>query len=150
MTHPSGISLFERFFRTVASIDIDKNDVRRFQGFVDELIDDIAISGRNAAKMNGRDVIAAQDLPITKGLQERMREFDKLEEAEEIRALLRGAVRQPPGDIAFAEDAEQLLPEVFGGLAVALARSFGLLDATVSNPSSEHWDRAFTMFRLIF
>lgn len=150
MTHPSGISVFERFFRTVASIDIDKNDVRRFQGFVDELIDDIAISGRNAAKMNGRDVIAAQDLPITKGLQERMREFDKLEEAEEIRALLREAVRQPPGDIAFAEDAEQLLPEVFGGLAVALARSFGLLDATVSNPSSEHWDRSFTMFRLIF
>ena len=97
MTHPSGIPVFERFFRSVASIKIDKNDIRRFREFVDEQIDDIAIAGRNSAKWNGRDVIVAQDLPITKGIQERMREFDKLEEAEEIRELLRQVVRQPPG-----------------------------------------------------
>ena len=53
-----------------------------------------------------------------------MREFDKLEEAEEIRELLRQVVRQPPGDVAFAEATEQLLPELFGGLSIALARSF--------------------------
>ncbi|WP_111510749.1 DUF1931 family protein [Mycobacterium kyogaense] len=150
MTHPSGIPVFERFFRAVASVDIDKNDIRRFQSFIDELVDDLAISGRNSAKMNERDVIAAQDLPITKGLQERMREFDKLDEAEEIRELLRQVVRQPPADVTFAEDAEQLLPEVFGGLAVALARTLRQVDATVSNPSSEHWNRVFTMFRLVF
>ena len=124
MTHPSGIPVFERFFRSVASIKIDKNDVRRFREFVDEQIDDIAIAGRNSAKWNGRDVIVAQDLPITKGVQERMREFDKLEEAEEIRELLRQVVRQPPGDVTFAEDTERLLPELFGGLSIALARSF--------------------------
>lgn len=89
MTHPSGIPVFERFFRSVASIDIDKNDVRRFRDFIDEKIDDIAIAGRNSAKANGRDVIEPQDLPITKGVQERMREFDELEEAQEIRELLR-------------------------------------------------------------
>lgn len=72
MTHPSGIRVFERFFRSVASIKI-KYDVRRFREFVDEQIDDIAIAGRNSAKWNGRDVIVAQDLPITKGIQERMR-----------------------------------------------------------------------------
>lgn len=150
MTHPSGIPLFQRFFRTVASIDIDKNDIRRFQAFVDELVDDIALAGRNTAKWNGRDVVVAQDLPVTKGLQERMREFDKLEEAEEIRELLRRVVREPPGEIAFSEDAEQLLPELFGGLAVALARSFRAVNPTVSNPSSEDWNRVFTIFRLVF
>jgi hypothetical protein len=95
-------------------------------------------------------VIAAQDLPITKGVQERMREFDKLEEADEIRELLRQVVRQPPGDIAFADDTEQLLPELFGGLSVALARTLRVVDPTVSNPSSELWDRVFTLFRLVF
>jgi hypothetical protein len=50
VTHPSGIPVFERFFRSVASINIDKNDVRRFRKFVDEQIDDIAIAGRNSAK----------------------------------------------------------------------------------------------------
>jgi hypothetical protein len=150
VTHPSGIPVFERFFRSVASIKIDKNDVRRFREFVDEQIDEIAIAGRNSAKWNRRDVIVAQDLPITKGVQERMREFDKLEEAEEIRELLRQMVRQPPADVTFAEDTEELLPELFGGLGIALARSFRVVDATVSHPSTEHWNRVFTLFRLVF
>ena len=150
MTHPSGIAAFERFFRSVASIKIDKNDVRRFRAFVDEQIDDIAIAGRNSAKWNGRDVVVPQDLPITKGVQERMREFDKLEEAEEIRELLRQVVRRPPGDVTFAEDTERLLPELFGGLSIALARSFRVVDPKVSHPSTEHWDQVFTLFRLVF
>jgi hypothetical protein len=150
VTHPSGISLFQRFFRSVAGIKIDKNDVRRFREFVDEQIDDIAIGGRNSAKWNGRDVIVVQDLPVTKGIQERMREFDKLEEADEIRELLRQVVRQPPGDVTFAEGTEELLPDLFGGLSIALARSFRLMDPTVSNPSTDHWNRAFTLFRLVY
>jgi hypothetical protein len=150
LTHPSGIPVFERFFRSVGNITIDKNDVRRFRQFVDTQIDDIAVAGRNSAKWNGRDVIVAQDLPITKGLQERMREFDKLEEADQIREVLRQVVRRPPADVTFAEETEQLLPEVFGGLSVALARSFRVIDPTVSNPSTRHWDRVFTLFALMF
>jgi hypothetical protein len=150
VTHPSGIPVFERFFRSVASVKVDKNDVRRFREFVDEQIDDIAIAGRNSAKWNGRDVIVPQDLPITKGVQERMREFDKLEEAEEIRALLRQVIRRPPGNVTFAEDTEDLLPELFGGLGIALAQAFRVVDPTVSNPSTEHWNRVFTIFRLVF
>lgn len=149
MSHPWGVPVFERFFRSVASIQIDNNDVRRFRDFVDQMIDDIAITGRNSASWNGRDVIAPQDLPITKGIQERMREFDKLDEAEEIRQLLRQAVRRPPADVTFAEDTEQLLPELFGGLSIALARSFRVIDPTLANPATEHWARAFDMFRLV-
>src|ERR1700723_689778 len=145
-----GIPLFERFFRSAAGIKVDKNDLKRFRDFVDEEIDSIAIAGRDAAKWNGRDVIVPQDLPITKGVQERMREFDKLEEAEEIRELLRQVGRQPPGDVTFADETEQLLPELFGGLGIALARSFRVVDPKVSNPSTEHWNRAFTLFRLVF
>jgi Domain of unknown function (DUF1931) len=150
VTHPSGIPVFQRFFRSVAGIKIDKNDVRRFREFIDEEIDDIAISGRNSATWNGRDVVVAQDLPITKGVQERMREFDKLEEAQEIRELLRQVVRQPPADVTFADETEDLLPELFGGLSIALARSFRVVDPTESHPSPEHWNRAFTLFRLVF
>lgn len=150
MTHPSGIPVFQRFFRSAASIKIDKNDVKRFRAFIDEEIDDIAISGRNSARWNGRDIIVAQDLPITRGIQERMREFDELEEAQEIRELLRQAVRQPPADVTFADEIEELLPELFGGLSIALAKSIRLVDPTVSNPSPEHWDRAFNLFRLVF
>jgi Domain of unknown function (DUF1931) len=150
MAHPSGVPVFERFFRSVASIQIDKNDVRRFRDFVDQMIDDIAIAGRASAKWNRRDVIAPQDLPVTKGIQERMREFDKLDEAGEIRELLRQSVRRPPADVTFAEETEQLLPELFGGLSVALARSFRVIDPKLTNPATEHWERAFDIFRLVF
>lgn len=150
MTHPSGISLFERFFHSVARIKVDKNDVRRYREFVDEQIDGIAIAGRDTAKWNRRDVIVPQDLPITRGVQERMREFDKLAEAEEIRNLLRQMVRRPPADVTFDENTEQLLPELFGGLSIALARSFRVIDPALENPSTQHWNRAFTLFRLMF
>jgi Domain of unknown function (DUF1931) len=150
MARPTGVPVFERFFRSVASIQIDKSDVRRFRGFVDQQIDDIAIAGRNSARWNGRDVIAPQDLPITKGLQERMREFDKLDEAGEIRELLRQEVRRPPADVTFAEETEQLLPELFGGLSIALARSFRVIDSRLTHPRTEHWERAFDIFMLVF
>jgi hypothetical protein len=150
MSHPTGIPLFERFFRSAAGIKIDKNDLRRFQDFVDEQIDGVSIAGRDVAKWNGRDVIEPQDLPITKGVQERMREFDKLEEADEVRNLLREQVRRPPADVTFSEDTERLLVELFGGLSIALARSFRVIDPTSENPSTQHWDRAFALFRMLF
>jgi hypothetical protein len=150
MTHPTGIPLFERFFRSAAGIKVDKNDLRRFREFIDEQIDDVSIAGRDAAKWNGRDVIEPQDLPITKGVQERTREFDKLEEAEEVRGLLRQQVRRPPADVTFSESTEQLLVDLFGGLSIALARSFRVIDPTSENPSTQDWDRAFALFRMLF
>jgi hypothetical protein len=144
----AGTPEVQRFFRAAGGIDVDKADVDRYRAFVDEKVDDLAIAGRNTARWNGRDVIAPQDLPITRGLQEQMREFDKLDEADDIRELLRGTLRRPPDDVTFGEETEAVLTEVFGGLSVALARSFRIMDAEVRNPSSRHWDRVFDLFRL--
>ncbi|AEA25639.1 Domain of unknown function DUF1931 [Pseudonocardia dioxanivorans CB1190] len=150
MTRPIGIPVFERFFREVGGLNIDKQDIRRYRQFVDEMIDDIAITGRNAAKRNGRDVIAPADLPITKGIQERMREFDKLDVAPDVRELLRSDMRRPPSDVTFGEDTEDLLPELFGGMSVALARSFKVIDPRLVHPRTEQWEQTFQLFRLIF
>ncbi|HET9117654.1 MAG TPA: DUF1931 family protein, partial [Pseudonocardiaceae bacterium] len=70
-------------------------------------------------------------------------------EAEEIRELLRQSVRRPPADLTFSEETEQLLPELFGALSIALARSFRVIDPKLTNPSTEHWERAFEVFRLV-
>jgi hypothetical protein len=95
-------------------------------------------------------VIVPQDLPITRGVQERMREFDKLAEAQEIRDLLRQLVRRPPADVTFDENTEEVLPELFGGLSIALARSFRVIDPTLENPSTQQWNQAFELFGLMF
>ncbi|MDD7968097.1 DUF1931 family protein [Actinomycetospora lemnae] len=150
MSVPSGVPVFQRLFRSVGHVKVDRNDVKRFRAFVDDMIDDIAITGRNAATWNGRDVIAPQDLPITKGVQERMREFDELEEAGEIRGLLAQSVRRPPADVTFSEETEDMLVELFGALAVALARTFRAVDPEVVNPGTDHWERVTTIFRQVF
>jgi hypothetical protein len=51
--------------------------------------------------------------------------------------------------VTFGEETEDVLVEVFGGISLALARSFRIVDPQVRNPSTEHWDRAFDLFRLL-
>ena len=144
-----GIPEVRRFFRAAGDVDVDKDDVKRYWQFVDEKVDDIAIAGRDSARWTGRDVIAPQDLPITKGLQEQMRAFSHLGEADELRRLLRESMRRPPADVTFGEETEDVLVEVFGGISVALARSFRVVDPQVRNPSTGDWDRAFDLFGLL-
>ena len=84
MSHPVGIPLFQGFFHSTAGIKVDKDGLRRFLDFVNGQIDSIAMGGRDAVERNGRDVIVPQDRPITEGVQERMREFDKLNAAADV------------------------------------------------------------------
>ena len=141
---------FERFFRLAAGLDVDKDDLKRFSDFVFDEIYDLLLIGRVAAKSNRRDVIELYDLPITKGLQERMREFEKLDEQLELAPILAGLAARPQMDVSIADETEARLPEVAGGVGVALARSFRLLDPRVKNPQTAHWERAFQLFDLLF
>ncbi|MDQ1646570.1 MAG: hypothetical protein QOJ50_2754, partial [Cryptosporangiaceae bacterium] len=143
---PVAIAKFERFFRSAAELDVDKSDLDRYDEFVNDKVDDLLIRAGANAKANGRDVIAPQDLPITKGLQESIHQFRKLPEYEELRPVLDGLVRRPVLDMALGEDADERLPDVAGGLSVALARSFRILDPNVKNPATAPWDRAFALF----
>ena len=145
----NGIPEVSRFFRAAGDVDVDKDDVKRYWDFVDEKVDDIAIAGRDSARWNGRDVIAPQDLPMTRGLQEQMRAFSRLDEADELRRLLRESLRRPPEDVTFGEETEDVLVEVFGGMSLALARSFRIVDPEVRNPSTDDWERTFQLFRLL-
>jgi hypothetical protein len=144
----AGIPELQRFFREAGGVDVDKSDLERYRTFVDEKVDAIAIAGRDSASWNNRDVIAPQDLPITKGLQERMREFGKLETADDMRQWMSQTLRRPPDDVTFGEETEAVLNDVFGGISIALARSFRILDPEVANPQSQDWDRVFTWFQL--
>jgi hypothetical protein len=38
---------------------------------------------------------------------------------------------------------------VVGGLSVALARSFKIVDPTLRHPQTKHWDMAFALFDLL-
>jgi hypothetical protein len=144
-----GIAKFERFFRLSAGLDIDKADLKRYSDFVNGKIYDLFLRGQAAAKANNRVMIEPFDLPITKGLQERIHEFRNIDEQIELRSILDHLASSPPLDLAYSEETEARLPEIAGGISVALARTFKIIDPKLKNPQTEHWERSQRLFDLL-
>ena len=144
-----GVSRFERLFRAAAGLDVDKDDLKRYSDFVNKKLYDLLLVGQAAASANGRDVIEPWDLPITRGLEESIDEFRGLEEELELRPILVQLAALPPLRLDYSAETEGRFPEIVGGLSLALARTFRLLDPEVQNPRSEHWERAFRVFDLL-
>jgi uncharacterized protein DUF1931 len=143
------VTKLERFFRAASGIDVDKDDVKRYSDFIHAKLYDLLVMAEATAKANGRDIIQPWDLPITKGLQERIHQFVKLDEAIELQPILDRLAEAPQLDLAIDDDTVQRLPLVAGGLSVALACSFGIIEPRLENPSTEHWRRAFSLFDLL-
>jgi hypothetical protein len=149
-----GLSEFERFFRAAASLDVDKDDLRRHNDFINRKIYDLLIIGQAKATANARDVIEDWDLPVTKGLQETIHDFRQMDEGSQLRPILEQLVAlpelPPPGlNMTYSEELERRLPGIAGGLSLALARTFKILDPKLKNPQTEQWERAFRVFDLL-
>jgi len=143
------VARFERFFREAAGLDVDKTDLKRYRDFVHAKLYDLLVIGVANAKANGRDVVQRSDLPVTKGLRACIHAFRRLDEEIELQPILQAIATRPLLDLPIADHVESQLPELVGGLSVALARSFKQIDPSVKNPRSEHWERAFALFDLL-
>jgi len=144
-----GVARFERFFRAAAGLDVDKDDLKRFDDFVGQQVYDLLLIAQAAAKANRRDVVQPSDLPITKGLQESIHDFERIDQEVELQPILDQLAAWPQLDLSLSEEVEARLPAIVGGLAVALARTLKIIDPDVKNPQSRHWERAFRIFDLL-
>ncbi|TQJ57138.1 DUF1931 family protein [Streptomyces sp. NBC_00080] len=141
-----GVSKFERFFRAAASLDVDKNDLKRYGDFVDAKLYDLLVVGQASAKANGRDTVEPWDIPITKGLQESIHRFRRLDEEVELKPILEQLATHPPLDRTPTQEAEERYPEIIGGLSVALAETFKIMYPDVKNPQTGHWEGVTAVF----
>jgi hypothetical protein len=144
-----GVAKFQRFFRAAAGLNVDKNDLKRYNDFVNQKLYDLCLLGRNAAMANARDVMQVSDLPITKGLQESIHAFDELEEEIEVEPILEHILAQPPLEVELSEETKHKLPWVAGGVSVALARTFKVIEPDEKNPGTSEWERVFRIFDLL-
>jgi hypothetical protein len=144
-----GFTKFERFFRTAGSVDVDRDDVKRYLDFVNDAIYDLLLIGQATAKANARDIIEPWDLPITKGLQESIHGFQGVDEEIELQPILGQLAARPPLGMELSENTQARLPLVFGGISVALARIFKIIDADLKAVHSLEWDRAFSLLRTL-
>ena len=144
-----GIAKFERFFRSAAGLHVDKNDLKRYSDFVNEAIYRFLLIAQTTARANDRGIIEPYDLPVTRGLQENMHQFRSMDEAIELRPILQHLAARPQLDLLYSEQLEARLPEFAGGLSLALARAFKIIDPKLVHPSSGHWEQAFELFSLL-
>ena len=144
-----GFTKFERFFRAAGGVTVDRDDVKRYLDFVNQALYDLLLIGQAHAKANARDIIQPWDLPVTKGLQESMHDFERLEEEIELWPILESLAARPPLSAALSEETQAELPLVFGGISIALARTFRLIDADLKAVHTEEWERTFRLFRLL-
>ncbi|MCS3928791.1 hypothetical protein M2175_003822 [Bradyrhizobium elkanii] len=141
--HLMGVARFERFFRLAAGLDVDKQGLKRYGDFTNRKINDMMLRAQASAKANGRFIIEPFDLPITKGLQEGIHAFRNIEEEIELQPILDHLTARPPLDVPYSDETEIRLPEIAGGLSVALAHTFKILDSKLKNPHGDHWERCF-------
>jgi hypothetical protein len=123
--------------------------LKRFEDFINPKIRDLVVRAEAIAKANTRDIIMPYDLPITRGLQDRMHEFRTIDAEVGLEIELDRLVKRPPTDFDYFQDTEAQLVWVAGGLAVALARSFRIVDPDLKNPMTVHWERAFALYDLL-
>jgi hypothetical protein len=109
------VAKFERFFRIAAGLDVDRQDLKCYSDFINQKVDDLLLRAEATAKANGRLIIEPFDLPITKGLQESIHEFKKIDEQIELQPILDQLTARPPLDLAYDEDTESQLPELWAG-----------------------------------
>ena len=107
---------------------MDKDDLKRYTDFVNRKLYDLLLMAEATAKANQRDVVQPEDLPITKGLQQSIHEFEKLDIELEVVPMLEQVEALPPLDMALAEATTAHLSIVAGGLSLALARTIRIID----------------------
>jgi len=144
-----GTHQIERFFRVAASLDVDKEDLRRYYNFIDQKVADLLLIAQHKAKANDRITVETRDLPITKGLQESIHQFEKLDLDIGLERILDRKVPEPPFDLPYSDEVVARLPIIAGGLSLALARTFKIIDPQTRHPATEQWERAFQIFDLL-
>ena len=144
-----GTHQIEHFFRAAAGLDVDKEDIKRYYDFIDQKVVDLLLVAQHTAKANDRVRVEPQDLPITKGLQESIHAFEKLDLDIGLERILEKAVPEPPFDLPYSDETEARMPALAGGLSLAFARTFKVIDPGIKHLATEQWDRAFQIFDLL-
>lgn len=139
--HLMSVAKFERFFREAGGLDVDKEDLRRYSDFVNDKLYDMLLRAQAVAHANIRDVIQPHDLPIGNGLQENIIRFRRMDQEIELKPILDHMANRPPLDKTLSDETEAELPNVVGGLSVAMAHMFKIIDPDLKNPHGEQWER---------
>jgi hypothetical protein len=140
MARVVGFKKIEAIFKKAASLELDKSKADRILDIVEKKFHDLLLVAVEKAGYNGRDVIMEADMPLTRGFEESIREFKKLEEEVDIKDVLAFLETIPPLKYPISEELEAKLPEYIGALMLIVARVLKEVGAQ-KKPSVEDIER---------
>ena len=143
-----GFHKLKELFHKGASLDIKKGHAKDITDIVEEKLYDLLLMGQKSAKYNGREVIWKYDLPITKGLEETINEFKKLEHELELQEILDNLATYPPL-FELEIELEKSLPEIVGGLTLVLAKIIKKLEKEHNTVNHEFIKEAKYIMNLV-
>jgi hypothetical protein len=146
---PEGIPRFQRLFREAAGLNFDKADLKRYEDFIDHRIYLLLLRAEANAKAGGDVLIEPWNLPITAGLQECIEQFRKMDETIELEPILDRLANRPPLQFSYSDQTEAMLPDLAGGLGVAVARAMKIIEPDLKNPQTRQWELATRIFELL-
>ena len=144
-----GVKQVQRLFQEIAALEIDNTDVKRLNDFIRHRLHDLLILGQVAASVNDRDIIEYQDIPITAGLQQAVRDFRELDEHLSLLPIFKQQVPLPPLKLAVSDMVEKKIPQLAGGITVSLARVFKAANPELKNPGSREWRQVEAIYRIL-
>ncbi len=110
MTPIMAVARFQSLFRKSASLDVDKDDLKRLGDLLGKKLDGLLVVGKATAKANGQDIILSRDLPLTPGMRRAIHEFDDLDEELALDPILEQLAIHPPLEMTYGADVDVLLP----------------------------------------
>ena len=140
MARVVGFKKLDAVFRKAAGIDLDKSKADKVIDIIEKKFHDLLLVAVEKAGYNGRDVIMEADMPLTKGFEESIREFKKLEEEVDIQDVLAFLEKIPPLKYPISAELEAKLPEYIGALMLIIARVLKEVGAE-RRPSTEDINR---------
>jgi hypothetical protein len=144
-----GISKFEALFRKVASLNVDKQDLKRMNELINQKILDFIIVAEGVAKSNGRDIIQYHDLPITKGIQEHINEYKKYDYHLDLSPVFEQITTIPRLNLICSKEIEEGIANIAGALTIILAKIFKIIDPELKNPVTDDWNKICNIFKTI-
>jgi hypothetical protein len=66
-----------------------------------------------------------------------------------LKRILEESVPEPLMDLPYSEEVEAHLDAIAGGLSLAVARTFTIIDPQAKHPATKEWEHAFQIFDLL-
>ncbi len=141
-----GLPRLEALYRRFCGLDLDKSKAAEILEIAEKKLSDLFEVAAERAREEGRDVIKWRDLPITKGLSETMKRYEReREEYNDPRLDLDPILeylRPSFGGLEVDEEVKEKLPSLAATVLLLIGYIIKLVDPGVRKPSKTDIERA--------